>query len=129
MALRTRCITAQKVSDDGVRISVMSGHIVSDGSTHIPVEAFDEWWRVLAPPPKLAWLYHKNVVPWDEFAGQYNGYLASQRAQSALRRLIKLARQGNVTILCVEEIPEYCHRRLMAQACQWLDPTLEVLIK
>ncbi len=129
MALRTRCINAEKTSDDGVRISVMSGHILSDGITHIRLDMFDEWWRVLAPPPKLVWLYYKGDVSWDEFARQYKGYLALLRMQSVLRQLIKRARQGNATILCVEETPEYCHRRLIAEACQWLDSTLDVCIE
>lgn len=132
MALRTRCITAQKLPEDGLRILVMSSQMLVNGKMYdseIQSGMFDEWWRVLAPPPKLAWHYYKNNLPWDEFAGQYTGYLASRHVQAALRRLIWYAHQGDATILCVEGMPTHCHRRLIAEACLWLDPLLDVLIE
>lgn len=129
MALRTRCITAEKLPDDGLRISVMSAHILSDGITHIRSDMFDEWWRMLSPPLKTRWLYDKGAISWDEFARQYQGYSTSLHVQFALRRLIRIAREGNVTILCSEQMPDHCHRRLIAETCQWLDNTLDVLIE
>lgn len=131
MALRTRCIKAEKLSDDGVRISVMNNYKLGDGTLdpEIDSDMFDEWWRVLAPPKKIAWLYYYGGMPWDDFARRYSGYLTLPRIQSVLRLLIKRAQKGNVTIFGVEKKPEYSFRRLIAETCQWLDPTLTVSIE
>jgi len=131
MALRTRCITAEKFPEDGVRILVMSRPSSTSRISHpeIPIDVFHEWCHVLAPPPKLAWLYYNCGLSWDEFARQFKGYLVSPRVQSVLRRLIGRARQGNVTVVCAEERAGHCHCRLIGEVCQWLDPSLEVHIE
>ena len=33
----------------------------------------------------------------------------------------------DITILCVEETPEFCHRRLLADECKKYEPNLQVV--
>lgn len=123
MALRTKSITDEKRSYDGVRISVMSCR--TDGAIN---QEIDEWMLMLAPPLTLVEHYCKHGMPWDEFARKYIGYLASPRVQSELRKLAERAKGADVTILCAEKTVDRSHRRLIAEACHALDPTLDVFI-
>ncbi len=128
--LRTKCITLPKGKDDGLRISIMSRHTLDDGVTPDPKihsSCFDIWWRDLAPPPRMIGDYYKRGLSWQEFETRFCEYLRSKT--KVLETLIKLARGFNVTILCTEKSPEHCHRRLVAEACRNLVPSLQVVIE
>ena len=130
--LITRCIKAPKRKNDGMRISVMSRHTLEDGITpdpNITSDMFDAWWKNLAPPPKLIGAYCRKEISWDEFADQFREHLILPHQELFLRRLIKRAYVSDVTILCIEDAPERCHRRLIAEICLDIDPTLEVCIE
>ncbi len=130
--LRTGCIKTFRQPEDGLRISVMSRHTLTDGVTpdpEISKELFDEHWVVLAPPSALVGAYYKRGLPWKQFAFEYRSYLQRGEAQQAIGRMIELAHIQSVTLLCIEKTPECCHRRLLAEACMVLDPGLQVLIR
>lgn len=132
MPLHTRSIKALKRDDDGVRISVMSRHTLADGVTPDPSIAsdmFHEWWDDLGPPPKLIGAYCRNEISWSEFEESFRKYLLLPRVELFLRHLVRYARTSFVTILCVEDSPEHCHRRLIAETCLAIDPSLEVIIE
>lgn len=132
MPLHTRSIKAPKRDDDGVRISVMSRHTKEDGVTPDPEiheGSYDEWWVVLAPPPRLIGAYCRKEISWDEFAAIFREYLMFPQVELLLWRLIKRARVSSVTILCAEDTPARCHRRLIAEMCSAIDPSLEVRIE
>lgn len=132
MALYTRAIKAPKRNGDGKRISVMSRHTLRDGKTPDPEitnEMYDEWRKELGPPPKLIGAYYRHEISWDEFARSFREYLALPSVESLLRDLITLAHNSSVTILCVEDTPEYCHRRLIAEQCSLLNSTLTIIIE
>ncbi|MBI5913266.1 DUF488 domain-containing protein [Candidatus Azambacteria bacterium] len=132
MPLWTRCIKEPKRDTDGVRISVMSRHTLDDGVTpdpEITPDMFDEWRKELGPPPKLIGPYRRKEISWDEFAKKFRAYLLLPQGELLLRRLIKRARISSVTILCVEDAPKQCHRRLIAELCAEIDPSLEVYIE
>lgn len=132
MLLKTRSIKAPKKDDDGMRISVMSRHTLADGVTPDPEilhEAYDAWWKVLGPPPKLIGAYCRGEISWEEFAEEFRAYLSLPQGGLYLLRLISCARAFSVTILCVEDAPEHCHRRLIAEMCFAIDPSLEVVIE
>lgn len=131
MLLKTRSIKAPKKDDDGVRISVMRRHTLADGVTpdpEITKESYDAWWKMLAPPPLLLGDYYKRGLSWKEFAKKFNEYLLREHVQARLRHLIRYAHNADVTILCAEDSPKHCHRRLIAEACRRMDPQLEVCI-
>ena len=132
MPLRTRCIKAQKRDTDGVRISVMSRHTLKDGITPDPgitQGMFHEWWKDLGPPQKLIGAYCRKEISWEEFAEKFRAHLMLPQVELLLWRLIKRARISSVTILCVEDMPKRCHRRLIAEMCAEIDPSLEVHIE
>lgn len=131
MTLMTKSIRSYPNPGDGMRISVMSRHTLSDGITpdpEITIFHFDIWWKDLAPPVKLVGAYYKGNITWDEFAVSYRIYLNNEQRHQSLRKLIDLAKKCNITLLCVEDDPEKCHRRLIAEKCSELDPDLEIII-
>ena len=127
--LRTKSILAPKESYDGLRISVMSRHTLNDGITpdiRITEDLFDEWKKEFAPPLKLLGNYYKRNLLWENFEIKYLNYLES--IYNEVSNLAKKAIQENITLLCVEESPKRCHRRLLAEECKRIKPRLEILI-
>jgi len=109
----------------------MSRHTLSDGVTPHPgirVEFYDEWLAELAPRPNLVGDYYKRGLDWRRFEEGYIEYLRS-RVSDAVKTLANRALVQNITLLCIEETPEKCHRRLLAEECVKHEPTLETKIK
>jgi uncharacterized protein YeaO (DUF488 family) len=129
--LKTKSIHAPSDKTDGHRISIMSRHTLNDGVTLDPLiteESYDKWLKELAPPDTLIGAYYKRGLPWDKFERQYVEFLRKIETQSAVEQLLDLVKTQNVTLLCVEDTPEYCHRRLLAEECQRLEPNLELTV-
>jgi uncharacterized protein (DUF488 family) len=53
--------------------------------------------------------------------------LLANGAEPALRRLVEEARKGRVAVLCVERSRLRCHRQVITDMVQEIDPTIEVL--
>lgn len=119
--LRTKPITAPAETSDGIRISVMSRHTLSGGKTpdaSITHDTFDLWMpQLFGPPPRLVGAYYRGEIAWNDFEQEYNQHLKQEEQREALALLARAALAENVTLLCVEETPDRCHRRLLAQAC------------
>ena len=131
MTLRTRSILSPGVPGEGLRISVMSRHTLGDGVTPHPDigrETYDAHWQILAPPAKLIGDFCKRGLAWEEFAVRFAEHLCGTAVQDAVFRLLALAVDGNVVLLCVEDTPHRCHRRLLAEECLRLKPDLAVRI-
>lgn len=129
--LRTKSIKAPIETHDGLRLSVMSRHTLSDGVTpdpEISSSVFDEWWVELAPPARLVGAHYRNEVSWDEFAVGYTDHLRSGAHENFLK-LIKLALLRDVTVMCVEATPDFCHRRLLAEAATAYEPNIQTNIR
>ena len=132
MALKTKGIKELRIPGDGLRVSVMSRHTLSDGITpdpEITLATYDEWWPELAPPAHLIGSYYKRGLEWKLFEEEFVKHLSSSRAQTRLWQLIALSQNSPITILCIEKSPAQCHRRLVAEACKKMDPFLEVIIE
>ncbi|MEI7451843.1 MAG: DUF488 family protein [Candidatus Falkowbacteria bacterium] len=130
--LKTRCIKSTRQTDDGWRISIMSRHTKNDGVTpdeDITNDSYDEWWSKLSPAPKLVGDYYRGTLSWEDFAIKFNEFLKQPNTHDKLMVLVSLAKVRNITILCIEDGPEYCHRRLVAERCLELDNTLELVIE
>lgn len=120
MALYTKSAQPPKSKDDGIRICIMR----KPGST----VQWDIWMPTLAPSLALLDAYHAQIIDWDEFAHQFEQEVILGMREY-LKVLVDISKHRTVTILCWEDTPEKCHRRLIAQACQQLDPELIVVIK
>lgn len=129
--LKTRSIKAEIQPTDGKRISIMSRHTLEDGVTPDPgilPEHYDEWWPELSPPAKLVGSYYKRGMSWSEFEEKYQSYIRQAEVATQITKLMNLAKEETVTILCVEEYPYKCHRRLLAEECLSIEPSLEIEI-
>lgn len=116
---------------DGLRISVMSRHTLNDGitpDTRITDNSYDLWRPELGPPDKLIGDYYKRHKPWADFADEYLNYLDQQKLTFVLEQLVDFSYSENVTVLCIEDAADFCHRSLLIQKCLTLNPDLEYQI-
>ena len=108
----------------------MSRHTLSDGITlddRINEASFDEHAPELAPPSKLVGDYYKRGLSWEEYEAQYRLHL--QSIGEIVIRLAQRACDEDIVLECIEEKPDYCHRRILAEVCKELIPDLEIEIK
>jgi uncharacterized protein YeaO (DUF488 family) len=127
--LKTNCITSEREASDGTRISVMSHHTLQDGHTPNPMitsDLIDEWLPWLAPPARLLGGYYKRGLVWEEFAAKYMDFMRTPPVETNIKQLATRALEENISLLCIENTPECCHRRLLAGRCQELEPDLIV---
>jgi uncharacterized protein YeaO (DUF488 family) len=127
--LITKCILCPPLETDGVRISIMSRHTHNDGitpDTRITEKSFLIHLKLLAPSPKLIGDYYKTNLPWEEFEKRYLDEIRTYPKNIFLKSLAKIALETDVTILCIEDTSEYCHRRLLAEECKRIVPELKI---
>jgi len=132
MSLYTKCILYPREAIDGIRVSVMSRHTLSDGITpdaRITKKLFDFHSQELAPNPTLIGDYYKRGLSWEEFEKRYKTLLSEPAKAAAVRVLAQQALLGDITLLCIEETPEKCHRRILAEQCKIYAPLLKIIYK
>lgn len=128
--LYTKCILMPASLDDGWRISVMSRHTLNDGITpdpRIQVSGFNEWLLRVAPPAVLVGNYYKRGLSWEDFENRYLDHIRQPHIFELVRGLARGALVSDITLLCIEDTAEYCHRRLLAEECQKYEPLLRIL--
>ena len=117
---------------DGTRISIMSRHSLNDGKTPDPaitLKSYDKWQKELSPKEETLSLYLQKKITFDSFRELYVFKLFNEAATyQAVRGIITLAKKQNVTLLCIEESPKFCHRRILAEVCSRLDRELMIKI-
>lgn len=119
--LKSKCILTDKEIEDGQRISIMSRHTLNDGKTPDPRiwdTSFDIHLPNLWPSPKLVWKYYRNEIDYTEYTKEYKESLIIK--QDAIKEIIKEALIKNITVLCIEESPEFCHRKIFVETAQEL---------
>lgn len=118
--LKTKSIQKKASKDDGIRICIMRRPDILDN--------FNIWMPELAPSHQLLTDYHKGIVDWQKFVTIFNRDVL-QKKHTYISILIDIALKHTVTILCWEETPDKCHRRLVAEECKKINPKLEIKIK
>ncbi|MBT4376453.1 DUF488 domain-containing protein [archaeon] len=78
----------------------------------------------LSPSTELLQDYH-NGLSWDKYVETFTRETLSLQS-GKIKGLAKKALTENVTLLCYEDGPENCHRRLVALACQMYEPGLQL---
>lgn len=119
--LKTKPILAPKEDSDGKRISVMSRHTLNDGITphpQIDSNSYDVWMQELTPPAKLIGAYLKRGLPWEQFEKEYIAYIRQPDVELSVQNLAKHSLDSVITLLRIEESPEHCHRKLLAEECK-----------
>jgi len=127
--LYTKSIIKPKSLEDGLRISVMSRHTLNNGITpdpRITPNSYDEWFKDLAPSDSLIRDYYKQKFSWDLYKEKYLNFLKQKKISIKIKGLAKRTLRQNITLLCIEEDAEHCHRKLLAEECQRYEPSLEV---
>lgn len=125
--LFTSCILKVQKIEGITNISVMSRHTLSDGKTPDErIKAFDIHIPQLGPSPKLIGSYYRGEINWNVFSGEYVKELRTLRKSRIVKFLAKSAMSQDIVILCIEEKPDFCHRRLLASECLVYEPELKV---
>ena len=84
--------------------------------------------KELAPPDFLIGAYYKRGLLWEDFEKKYLEFLRKPETQTKIESLIELSKTQTVTLLCVEDTPDHCHRRLLIEECQRLNQEIKVVI-
>ena len=77
----------------------------------------------LAPGKQLLADYRAGAVDWDAYATRYRAELAPDRVQAGLAGLDL----DRACLLCAEDSPAQCHRRLAAEWLQQRHPGLQLI--
>jgi uncharacterized protein YeaO (DUF488 family) len=108
----------------------MSRHTLQDGTTpdtRITDQDYDLWLPIFAPRPSDVGKYYRDELDWEAYVERYKNYLST--IPEAVDALARWAIYETVTIMCIEDTPEQCHRRLLAEHCQQRHSDLEIHIK
>jgi uncharacterized protein YeaO (DUF488 family) len=130
--LKTKSILAPKEKQDGIRVSTMSRHTLEDGITpnpEITPDKYDFWLKNLGPSPKLVGGYYRHEISWADYERKYLKRIRRPQMVDKIKSLAKSALERDITILCIEDSPNYCHRRLLAEECKRYEPNLVIDIK
>lgn len=131
--LYTKSIYKKRDPEDATHVSIMSRHTLEDGITPdeniLPGESFDEWMRELAPPTKLVGSYYRKEIEWDEYESAYLDFLRSEEIAPLVEVFARRCTEETITLLCVEDKADNCHRRLLAEELQRKEPGLRVVHK
>jgi len=120
MSLKTKSVQKPVEMSDGIRVCVMRR---PDKDV-----VWDIWMPHLAPSHELLTQYHHKEIEWPEFCVRFEKDVIKGEREY-LDILIEMSKKHLVTILCWEETPEMCHRRLIAEACSRIDSKLDVQIE
>lgn len=127
----TKSIFKKKEKSDGLRVSIMSRHTENDGTTAdlriVEGVTFDEWLKVFAPPGRLVGAYYKKEIEWEEFSKKYLEFLRSEEIKIEVKNFSRRCLEEVITVMCVEDIPEKCHRRILAEELARHQPELLVV--
>jgi uncharacterized protein YeaO (DUF488 family) len=132
MSLKTKCILSPIEENDGYRISIMNRHTLNDGVTRdsrINNKMFNENQILLSPSSKLIGDYYKRGLVWDEYKKRFLEEMNNPESVKIIKEISEKALTKNITLLCIEEKPDFCHRKLVAELCKKYYPELNIEIK
>lgn len=128
----TKSIIKEKEPNEK-RISVMSRHTKEDGITPderiIEGETFDEWRKEFAPPANLVGAYYRNELSWEDFKKKYIEFLQGAEIKPKVESFAKRCTEETITLMCIEDTANRCHRRLLAEELQKYQPQLKIIHK
>lgn len=119
--LYTKSIQAEKEANDGIRISIMRK----------PRGDYDLLISSLAPSELLLQSYLEHKITWDEYEQAFLQEMNNNPdAKRMLQFIIKILKFTDITLLCWEEKPDQCHRRLISELiCTMNNNTINMVIK
>jgi uncharacterized protein YeaO (DUF488 family) len=108
--IRTKRVYDPPSADEGTRVLIM--RLWPRG---IRKDRIDLWLRELGPVLPLLRAFRAGAVPWPEYTRRYLEGLERPEARADVDRILSLARQRPVTILCGCADEAHCHRSLLAR--------------
>lgn len=125
--------TSLDIDQGRIRISVISRPTLDDGITPdkriIEGVTHHEWIKDFAPPPKLIGAYKRKEINWEEYEKRYLQFLRSPMMLEKVKAFASRCVQEKITLACVEEKADFCHRRLLAEELQRYEPELIIVHK
>lgn len=118
--LLTKSIQSRISKKDGIRICIMR--------RIKPKFEFDIWIPTLAPSTELLKAYHEGEIDWKEYKKRFIKTILNKQ-QKYLDIILDILKKNTVTLLCWEETPERCHRRLTAERLKKLKPQISLFLK
>jgi uncharacterized protein YeaO (DUF488 family) len=106
--IRLKRIYEPPSDDDGHR--VLSTRYWPRG---VPKSAVDEYTTKTAPSRGLLGEFKHEGLSWEDYVPRYLDEMRSEDAISAIERLAALAKSGSMTLMCVCEDENRCHRSLL----------------
>lgn len=76
----------------------------------------------LAPTRELLDSYRKDKISWSDYEKVYENLLKSRQVETK----VSASDLNNICLLCSEDTPEKCHRRLLAEYLQKFYPEIEI---
>jgi uncharacterized protein YeaO (DUF488 family) len=133
MTLLTQQMHVKPLASKGTRICIMQNSCVFnrhlrrfEEDYHRPM--YDAMLKLLAPSKELKEAYKKGVIDWKAYVPRFKREVLEPQAE--LIQLIGiLALSQDITLLCSEPTPDYCHRRLIAEECKKYHPNLALVIR
>lgn len=120
MALFTKSAQLPREAHDGIRVCIMR--------KPKPTIAWDIWMPTLAPSLELLETYHAHEISWQIYEERFHQEVIVGM-RHYLELLVDMSRNHTITILCWEDTPVQCHRRLVAESCQKIAPDLAITIQ
>ena len=81
----------------------------------IPKSAADEYTTKVAPSRDLLRQFKHEGLTWEQYVPRYLEEMQTESAQSDIKRLAEAARSGTITLMCICEDENRCHRSLLKQ--------------
>jgi len=74
------------------------------------------------PTKEMLSQYRKKEISWDDYEKQFNQLIQSRKIESTNKNLLE-----DACLLCSEEKPHHCHRRLVAEYLEKNWSSIEVI--
>lgn len=125
--LFTKCILHKALPEDGIRISVMSRHTLNDGQTPDPrIQKYHFHIPALGPSPRLIGRYYRTNMCLLDFSNAYRCEMQAPSKQRLIKIIAWLSLFTDITLLCVEDNSDCCHRSLLTRLCKQYVPEVEI---
>ena len=106
--IRLKRIYEPPSEDDGYR--VLSTRYWPRG---VRKSAVDEYTTKTAPSRELLREFKHEGLTWEQYVPRYLDEMRSEAAISAIQRLAAMAKSGSMTLMCICEDENRCHRSLL----------------
>lgn len=109
----------------------MSRHTYLDGITPRPEldEMCDEHYSELGPSPRLTGKWIREEISWNYYVIEYENEMRSIESMKVIKKIIRSVIKENVTVMCIEESSENCHRGVFLKICKGIISRLGVIDK